>query len=163
MFVCPCALMSPTSTLPSFVLLQGEIGRPGSKVSCSSSLACVLLSLISPWSISLVLGIMGSGYLSPSPPLLSPLCILNIRDVICPLMCSEYPLQLLNRSCYISLSSHSNHVAKFDRIPGCLPSSSCSSPLYHSPLLSFSSASSLSLSSFPWPGSISPCTGLQSC
>lgn len=164
--ICACvlvflfALMS-TSPLPSFVLLQGEIGRPGSKVSRSSPPACLVLSLICLWSISHVLGIMRSGFLSP----LSPPCILDLCDVICLLMCSEYPLQLLNGSCSISLCSRWNRRAKLDHIPGCLQSSSGSSPLCHPPLLSFAfaSASCFSLSSFSWSGSIRLFTGLQSC
>ena len=57
-----------------------------------------------------------------SPSLLPPLStqrILNLHDVICLLMCSEYPLLLLNGSCYISLSS-GNRVAKPDHISRCL-------------------------------------------
>lgn len=156
--ICACvlvslsALMTATSPLPSSVLLQGEIGRPGSKVSRSSPPACLALPLISLWSISHALGIMGSESLSP----LSPPRILNLCDVICLLMCSEYPLQLLNGSCCISLSSRWSRTAKLDHIPGCLQSSSGSSPLRHPPLLSFASASCFSLFSFLWPDSISP-------
>lgn len=127
------ALMSPPSPLPSFVLLQGEIGRPGSKVSRSSPLTCLVLSLTSLWHVLRVLGI---NRILISPLfllLLSSLCILNHCDVICLLMCLEHPLQLLNGPCYINLSSCCNHVAVLDHIPGCLLSSSCASTFCHSP------------------------------
>lgn len=88
------------------------------------------LAHLSLCSVSHALEIMGSGFL----PIPSPRCILNLSDVICLLMCSEYPLQLLNGSRYISLSSHCNQVANLDHISGCLPSFSRSSPLCHSPL-----------------------------
>lgn len=46
--VFPSAQIIATSPLPSFVLRQGEIGRPGSKVRCSSLPACHIHSPISP-------------------------------------------------------------------------------------------------------------------
>lgn len=126
--ICACvlvflpALMTAASPLSSFVLLQGEIGRPGSKVSRSSPPACRLPSLVSLWPISHVLGIMGSECLSPS----SPLCILHLCDVICLLMCSEYPLLLLllNGSRYISpaLSMSQSSITSQDVSPLFLPS-----------------------------------------
>lgn len=121
------ALMSPPSLLPSFVLLQGEIGRPGSKVSRTFPLPCLVLSLTSLWHVLRVLGINGILISLLFLLLLSSLCILNLCHVICLLMCSEYLLQLLNGPCYINLSSCCNHVAVLEHIPGCLLSSSCTS------------------------------------
>lgn len=45
---------------------------------------------------------MGSGFSTVSASILPPGCILELCDVICLLMCSEYPLQLLNGSRCIS-------------------------------------------------------------
>lgn len=63
---------------------------------------------------------------------LSASVVLNLCDAIYLLMCSEYPLQLLNGPCYINLSSCCNHVAVLDHIPGCLLSSACASTFCHS-------------------------------
>lgn len=143
------ALTSTDSPAPPFVLLQGEIGRPGLKVSCFASpahhaffISLSLVHLTCPWYNGI--------RISPT------LCLC---DVICPLMCSEYPLQLLNGSCCISLRSCSPH-SKLRSHPELSPiiftlltllffSFFFSSPLLHRSFFPFS-----------WPVSSSPRTKL---
>lgn len=83
-FVCVlvlfCALTSTPSPAPPFVLLQGEIGRPGLKVSCSSSPAHLVL-LNSLRSISSSCPWCNGIRIFPTVCLYSPLCDLSI-DVL---------------------------------------------------------------------------------